>query len=108
MNGGNAVTENGVKKTFYKNGTLATEVEVNKDGVAHGISKVSLKNGQLKAIGKMVDGKMDGKWEWWRESGEFWQEGHFKNGSREGTWTRYGRDGNVEKIKKFKDNVEIK
>ncbi|MFS8131056.1 MAG: toxin-antitoxin system YwqK family antitoxin [Candidatus Dojkabacteria bacterium] len=108
MNGGNAVTENGITKTFYRNGTLATETEIDEKGEAHGTSKVFLKNGQMKAIGKMVHGKMDGEWKWWRESGEFWQEGHFINGSREGTWTRYARDGKVEKIKNFKYDKEVK
>lgn len=107
MNGSNAVTENGVTKTFFKNGVVATETEVDENGVSHGLSKVFLKDGSQRAEGHNVHGKMDGEWKWWRPDGKIWQVGNFKLGSREGTWLRYKKDGNLEVTKVFKDDKEI-
>ena len=39
-----------------------------------------MRNGQLKATGKYVAGKLDGHWEWRRENGQRLQAGVFNNG----------------------------
>lgn len=107
MNGGAPIIENGISRTYYKNGTLATETEVDKNGVSHGLSKVFLKDGSKRAEGHNVHGKMDGKWTWWRPDGTIWSVGNFVLNSREGEWLRYKKDGTLEVTKIFKDDKEI-
>ena len=51
-------------------------------------------DGQLKAQGKVKDGKPSGRWKWFRKDGSLERVGAFRVGQRSGTWTSYGRDGN--------------
>jgi len=43
------------------------------------------KNGKLKAEGKYIKDKMEGEWLFYRETGQLWQVGNFKNGKKEGS-----------------------
>ena len=38
-----------------------------------GESKYYLRNGQLRAVGEFVSGKMSGEWKWYRENGKLTQ-----------------------------------
>jgi len=37
------------------------------------------KNGQLKARGISINGTMQGEWVFWRETGQLWQIGNYKD-----------------------------
>ena len=51
-------------------------------------------NGILKARGKYKDGKLHGKWQWFRKTGAIMRSGSFKNGQQIGTWVTYDSSGN--------------
>ncbi|WP_019562292.1 toxin-antitoxin system YwqK family antitoxin [Caldimonas manganoxidans] len=61
------------------------------------------KTGLKKAEGISIDGVMQGEWRFWRETGELWQVGHFRDGLKHGEWLRFARDGSVEKRETFAD-----
>lgn len=66
-----------------------------------------LKSGKVKAKGRYIDGKMDGKWIFNRATGELWQIGHFNMGKREGRWVRYSKTGEIELDVEFRDDKKI-
>lgn len=47
--------------------------------------------------GKIVDGKAEGYWEWYRLDGTLKRSGYFEQVEPVGMWTTYDRDGNVYK-----------
>lgn len=55
------------------------------------------KDGSLYAKGSMVDGTMDGYWEWFRKDGSKMRSGHFKKGKQVGVWITYDKKGEVYK-----------
>ena len=61
------------------------------------------KTGTIKAKGKSIDGVMQGKWVFNRESGQLWQIGNFKNNKKHGEFIRYDREGEKEYHARFKD-----
>jgi uncharacterized protein YdhG (YjbR/CyaY superfamily) len=58
-------------------------------------------DGRLKAVGPMRDGKLHGKWKWFRQDGTQMRAGQFSNGEQVGTWTTYDRAGHPTKTTKF-------
>lgn len=48
--------------------------------------------------GKIIDGKTDGYWEWYRENGTLKRSGYFNMGEAVGDWTTYDDKGNVYKV----------
>jgi len=48
--------------------------------------------------GKIVKGKPDGYWEWYRVDGTLKRSGTFKNGERVGEWTTYDQRGKKYKV----------
>lgn len=47
--------------------------------------------------GKIIDGKADGYWEWYRIDGTIKRSGTFHKGEPTGTWTTYNSQGNAYK-----------
>lgn len=43
--------------------------------------------------GKIVDGKTDGYWEWYRPDGTLKRSGHFDSGEAVGEWVTYDSSG---------------
>ncbi len=66
------------------------------------------KTGLKKAEGACLNGVMQGEWRFWRETGDLWQVGHFRDGAKHGPWVRYRRDGSVEKAEVFADGKAVK
>ena len=48
--------------------------------------------------GKLVDGKPNGYWEWYRPDGTLKRSGHFDMGEPVGEWTTYDQQGKVYKV----------
>ncbi len=48
--------------------------------------------------GKMIDGKPDGYWEWYRLDGTLKRSGYFNRGDPIGLWTTYDANGKVYKV----------
>ena len=58
-------------------------------------------DGSIKAKGHMMDGELEGYWEWFRLDGSKLRSGHFKNGKQVGEWTTYDATGKVVKVTNF-------
>ena len=54
------------------------------------------KNGKIKAEGISINGIMEGEWKFYRETGQLWQVGNFKEGQKRGSWIRYDKKGKLE------------
>lgn len=64
------------------------------DEVVNG--EVFKKIGGMEApLGKMKNGKKDGKWIIWRQDGTKEEEQYFKDGKVDGTWKEFGLDGKL-------------
>jgi antitoxin component YwqK of YwqJK toxin-antitoxin module len=48
--------------------------------------------------GKVINGKAEGYWEWYRIDGTIKRSGSFDQGEPVGEWTTYDRNGNVYKV----------
>ena len=66
------------------------------------------KTGLRKAEGTPIDVLMQGEWRFWRETGELWQVGHFRDGVKHGEWLRFARDGPQEKRERFENGKAMK
>jgi len=64
------------------------------------------KNGQKKAQGISQNGQMQGKWMFYRETGQLWQIGHFRDNQKHGSFIRYDRHDRIEYEENF-DNGKI-
>ncbi len=58
-------------------------------------------DGRLKATGKMKDGKLHGKWKWYRADGTLKRTGEFRDGEQSGVWTTWKPDGSEAKTTRF-------
>jgi len=56
------------------------------------------KDGSVKGRGLIVDGKMEGYWEWFRKNGTKMRSGHFTAGEQVGEWITYDQQGQVYKV----------
>lgn len=61
------------------------------------------KDGKVKAEGLSIHDLMEGEWKFYRESGQLWQVGNFKNGQKDSTWVRYDKNGSLEYKENFKN-----
>lgn len=55
------------------------------------------KDGSIKGKGSLVDGAMDGYWEWFRNDGTKMRSGHFDKDRQIGEWITYDRNGKIYK-----------
>ena len=83
-----------LKQKTYKNGQKTYEL-------LNDMMTVYFKDGLVKAQGPFIDNQMEGEWMFYRQSGELWTIGHFKNNQKHGLWTRFDRLGNIEKKEMF-------
>jgi antitoxin component YwqK of YwqJK toxin-antitoxin module len=56
------------------------------------------KDGSIWAKGSLLNGKMHGKWVWFRKGGTKMRTGTFTNGKQTGKWTTYDKTGRVVKV----------
>lgn len=64
------------------------------------------KDGSIWARGTMVDGVMDGYWEWFRKDGTKMRSGHFENGEQVGEWITYDQEGQEYKVTQMSPKAE--
>jgi len=88
-------------KRYYANGQKVYEFTGNKLTYYY-------KNGVKKAEGLFEKDQMEGKWIFYRESGQLWQIGHFKNNMKDGEWTRYDKNNKVEYHESFSNGKKVK
>lgn len=56
------------------------------------------RDGSIRARGAILDGRLEGYWEWYRLDGSRMRSGHFAAGVQVGEWTTYDRAGVVVKV----------
>jgi antitoxin component YwqK of YwqJK toxin-antitoxin module len=66
------------------------------------------KTGVIKAIGKSVNDIMQGEWKFYRESGQLWQVGNFKDNQKHGKWVRYDKEDKLEYEEHFVNGKILK
>lgn len=59
------------------------------------------KDGSIWAEGKLIKGRMDGHWKWFRKDGTKMRTGYFRKGEQTGKWTTYDKDGGIVKVTDF-------
>ena len=84
----------------YKNGQPITKVEGE-------LLTYFFENGEIKAQGKYINEKMEGKWIFNKKEGYLWQVGNLKNNKKHGPWIRSNPDGTIQKEQVF-ENGKIK
>ncbi len=90
-----------LKKAKYANGQTIHELKGN-------TLTYFYKNGTVKAKGPFKNNMMEGKWVFYRETGQLWVIGNFKNNKKNGSWIRYDRKDKLEYDETFKDNKIVK
>ncbi|MFV5684622.1 toxin-antitoxin system YwqK family antitoxin [Flavobacterium sp. GB2R13] len=66
------------------------------------------KNGKVKTKGTFINGLMEGEWLFYRETGQLWQIGNFKNSKKNVSIIRYNRNDHVEYQETFENDKIIK
>lgn len=66
------------------------------------------KNGRVKAEGDYQDSLMEGEWKFYRETGQLWQVGSFKKGEKNGAFTRFNRNNEIEYQETFEGGKKVK
>jgi len=66
------------------------------------------KSRKIKAEGLFIMGQMEGEWIFYRETGQLWQVGNFKNHKKNGSWIRYDKNGKIEYHENFENDKVIK
>jgi len=69
--------------------------------VENGRRREYFDDGRLRATGQMKDGKLHGRWEWFRRDGTLMRTGRFELGEQVGTWTTWNRDGTSSKTTRY-------
>lgn len=55
-------------------------------------------DGSIWAKGKMLGGKCEGYWEWYRKDGVIMRSGHFEKGKQIGEWITHDKHGKIYKV----------
>ena len=66
------------------------------------------KDGKIKAQGISINGIMQGEWKFYRETGQLWQVGNFKNNQKHGKWLRYDKQEVLEYEEAFDSGKLVK
>lgn len=66
------------------------------------------KNGKIKAEGLSINELMEGEWKFYRETGQLWQVGNFKEGLKHGSWLRYDKKDQLEYNETFDKGKLVK
>ena len=90
-----------MENTTYKNGQIISEQKGNRLTYFY-------KNGKVKATGIFENNLMKGEWIFYRETGQLWQVGNFKDSIKHGHFIRYDRNDNVEYDENFENGKKIK
>ena len=82
--------------TYYENGLIKEEVEINQDSIADGIFKTYYQDGALKEVSAMKDGFYNGESIAYYESGKMKSKFNFVDNIRQGDFLVFYRNGNVQ------------
>ena len=88
-------------KKYYTNGQMVYDLAGNR-------LTYYFKNRKVKAEGPFENDSMEGEWTFYRETGQLWQVGNFKNGMKHGLFTRWDRNDKIEYKEEFTENKIVK
>lgn len=88
-------------KKYYVNGQIAHEL-------VGDLLTYFFKNGKVKAKGTFINGLMEEEWLFYRETGQLWQIGNFKNSKKNGSFIRYDRNDQAEYQETFENDKIIR
>ena len=60
--------------------------------------------GQYESKGRLINGKADGKWTWWKENGQKKTEKNYKDGKKHGKWTGWNKNGQIVSEANYKES----
>jgi len=66
------------------------------------------KSRKLKAEGPYENEMFEGEWRFYRETGQLWEIGHFKNNLKHGSWIRWDMNYKVEYDENFCEGKIVK
>ncbi len=89
------------KKDLYVNGQKKSEQ-------VGDILTYYYKDGTVRAKGPFTEGKMEGEWIFYRNSGQLWQVGNFKNNQKHGRFQRYDKNDELEYDETFENGKLVK
>jgi antitoxin component YwqK of YwqJK toxin-antitoxin module len=82
---------------------MTKPIHVKKEEIIDGFTIKYHANGEtIWSRGKIVSGKPDGYWEWYRLDGTRKRSGYFDKGEPVGEWTTYDKNGNIYKVSRKK------
>jgi antitoxin component YwqK of YwqJK toxin-antitoxin module len=84
----------GFKTFFYESGKKLSEGEL-VNGKCDGKWEYYFENGNVQLLANFNKAIEEGKWQWFNESGSLIKEGFFKNGLEHGTWIEYHKNNNI-------------
>ena len=85
-----------ISAKIFLDGIVIGDGIVDEEGLKQGPWKEYHDSGELKAIGKYVDGKKIGEWKWYYKNGKIEQIGaYLKNEKPDGEWKWYYDDGKL-------------
>jgi len=90
-----------MENAAYKNRQIISEQKGN-------LLTYYYKNGKVKATGIFENNLMQGEWIFYRETGQLWQVGNFKDSIKHGHFVRYDRNDKVEYDEHFADGKKVK
>jgi hypothetical protein len=65
-------------------------------------------NGTTRATGTYRNGKKEGKWRFYSDTGRLWQTGEYVNDRKNGKWVVYDNNGEYEYSKVFRNGEEVR
>jgi len=103
-----------MKKLFFFTIIILLTLSCNKEETQEKISQEDIKqpsNDQKSTAynpkGQFnVNGKREGIWAFYYESGEIKKEGYYKDGKKDGKWKNYYKNGKIKYIEEYVDNLE--
>ncbi|MDR1878243.1 MAG: hypothetical protein LBQ64_01610 [Bacteroidales bacterium] len=91
-----------IKSYMFRDGILMGEGIVDDDGKKQGEWKEFYETGELRATGKYIDSKPFGKWKYYFENGKIEITGNYtRKGQKDGEWIWYYPDGEVLSIENY-------
>jgi hypothetical protein len=94
-----------IRKEYYPNGTLSSEIEVEGD-IMDGVGKWYYENGKLKKEIIYINGKEQGKAKWYHANGNVKIEAIYKNGEENGVFKEYYETGELWTVVEFKNGKQ--
>ena len=86
---------------FYDNGNIKLKIELDENRVRHGKFAEYYPDGNIKAIGKYINGKVEDSTFLYYENGKLREKGFWQNGYRQGWFITYREDGRILKKEEF-------